>query len=242
MRYKEVIVQLLQQAGLIDRLDLCHVYAVNRGRDIELLSRFMSSYSVMMSYANCMLEKPHLGVFGESWLRYLIQSTIGNTTAVENIVDILFHSEDIGILAPTSFQGTNNYDWASNFETAQLISDQVFDSKLNIDREYLRYPSATVFWFKPKALNQQQFRSIQPSFFPEEPIPIDGTTAHSLERLIPCISRLNGLHTLYYFDPSLYLKSVKEWSILEHIKSLDDRDTFVIVGHDASNSGAPRTV
>ena len=78
-------------------------------------------------------------------------------------------------------------------------------SVLDIDREMLRYPSATVFWFKPKALNHQQFRSIQPEFFPEEPIPIDGTSAHSLERLIPYISMLNEFQTIYYFDPSLYL-------------------------------------
>jgi len=82
---------------------------------------------------------------------------------------------------------------------------------------------------------------IQPQFFPEEPIPIDGTTAHSLERLIPYISLLNGFQTLYYFDPSLYLISVKEWSILDSIKACDDRDTFIVIGHDASNSGAPRT-
>ena len=186
-------------------------------------------------------KSPHLGSFGESWLKYLIESTIGNLSAIENIVDILFNSEDIGILSPTSFQGTNNYDWASNFDISKSISDDLFDSKLEIDREVLRYPSATVFWFKPKALNQQQFRSIQPEFFPEEPIPIDGTSAHSLERLIPYISMLNGLQTLYYFDPSLYLRSTKEWNILEDIKSCDDRDTYIIVGHDASNSGAPRT-
>ena len=63
---------------------------------------------------------------------------------------------------------------------------------------------------------------IQPQFFPEEPIPIDGTTAHSLERLIPYISLLNGFQTLYYFDPSLYLISVKEWNILDFIKASDE--------------------
>ena len=47
--------------------------------------------------------------------------------------------------------------------------------ELDIEKESLRYPSATVFWFKPKALDQEQFRLIQPEFFPEEPIPIDGT-------------------------------------------------------------------
>ena len=239
---KEIIVDLLQQARLFNRLDLCYVYSANRGRDI---GAFIDIYEELLKYdVVCKLhakKSPHLGVFGESWLRYLIQSTIGNQTAVQNIVDILSHSEDIGILAPTSFQGTNNYDWASNFEISQSISDQVFDSEIDLDREALRYPSATVFWFKPKALNQQQFRSIQPEFFPEEPIPIDGTNAHSLERLIPYISMLNGFHTLYYFDPSLYLKSVKEWNILECIKASDDRDTFIVVGHDASNSGAPRT-
>ena len=239
---KEVLIELLQKSSLIDRLDLCHVYSANRGRDI---GAFIDIYEELMKYdVVCKLhakKSPHLGAFGDSWLRYLIQSTIGNRTAVENIVDILFHSDDIGILAPTSFQGTNNYDWASNFETSQSISEQIFNSQLDINKESLRYPSATVFWFKPKALNQEQFRLIQPQFFPEEPIPIDGTTAHSLERLIPYISLLNGFQTLYYFDPSLYLISVKEWSILDSIKACDDRDTFIVIGHDASNSGAPRT-
>lgn len=239
---KAIIIEVLEQALLIDRLDICHVYRPNRGRDI---GAFIDIYHELVKYdVVCKLhakKSPHLGSFGENWFRYLIQSTIGNQSAIENIVDILYHSDDIGILAPTSFQGTNNYDWASNFDISQSISDHLFDSKLDIDREVLRYPSATVFWFKPEALDQHQFRSIQPDFFPEEPIPIDGTSAHSLERLIPYISRLNGHQTLYYFDPSLYLRSVKEWDILKCITSSDDRDTYIIVGHDASNSGAPRT-
>ena len=153
----------------------------NRGRDI---GAFIDIYEELLNYyVVCKLhakKSPHLGDFGENWFRYLIQVTLGSETVVENIVDILFQSEDIGILAPTSFQGTNNFDWASNFEISQSISDQLFDSKLQIDKNDLRYPSATVFWFKPKALDHNQFRSIQPDFFPEEPIPIDGTTAHAL--------------------------------------------------------------
>lgn len=239
---KKFIVEILEREHLIDRLDICHVYHSNRGRDI---GAFIDIYNELLKYdVICKLhakKSPHLGSFGESWLTYLIESTIGNLSAIENIVDILFNSEDIGILSPASFQGTNNYDWASNFDISKSISDDLFDSELEIDREILRYPSATVFWFKPKALDQKQFRSIQPEFFPEEPIPIDGTVAHSLERLIPYISMLNGLQTLYYFDPSLYLRAAKEWNILEGIKSCDERDTYIIVGHDASNSGAPRT-
>ncbi|WP_083772456.1 rhamnan synthesis F family protein [Synechococcus sp. BL107] len=239
---KELIIEILERALLINRLDLCHVYHENKGRDI---GAFINIYDELIKYdVVCKLhakKSPHLGEFGKSWFRYLIRSTIGNQSAIENIVNILYHSKDIGILAPTSFQGTNNHDWASNFDISQSISDHIFNSELDINKEKLRYPSATVFWFKPEALNQQQFRSIQPDFFPEEPIPIDGTTAHSLERLIPYISILNGLKTLYYFDPSLYLKSIKEWNVLESIKACDDRNTFIIVGHDASNSGAPRT-
>ena len=242
IKSKEMIIELLRQSCLIERLDLCHVYYANRGRDI---GAFIDIYEELIKYdIVCKLhakKSPHLGGFGESWFRYLVQSTIGNLSAVENIANILFHSEEIGILAPTCFEGTNNCDWASNFDISQSISDQIFESKLDIDREMLRYPSATVFWFKPKALNHQQFRSIQPEFFPEEPIPIDGTSAHSLERLIPYISMLNEFQTIYYFDPSLYLRSAHEWDILECLQSFDERVTYIVIGHDDTNSGAPRT-
>ena len=238
---QQQILELIESNLLLERLDLCFVYTENRGRD---LGAFIAVYGHLMNYdVVCKLhakKSPHLGDFGNNWFHYLLQSTIFNIDAVANIVEILSSSEDIGILAPTPFTGTNNVDWGDNYSISNQISKNIFGSKLHLNENNLRYPSGTVFWFKPDALDHAQFRSLCSDFFPEEPIPTDGTTAHALERIIPSIALLNDYHTLYYFDPSLYLASTHEWRIFDCIKNFDSRDVVVIFGHDASNSGAPR--
>jgi glycosyltransferase involved in cell wall biosynthesis len=106
--------------------------------------------------------------------------------------------------------------------------------------EGLRYPSATVFWHQPKCLAPIR-EKIRPDFFPPEPLPIDGTRAHALERLIPALAHTNGFSTVYYRVPSLALSSSKEWEIMRWLDYCADINPIIIVGHDASNTGAPRT-
>ncbi|MEA5415574.1 rhamnan synthesis F family protein [Synechococcus sp. BA-132 BA5] len=220
-----------------------HVYAENKGRDLG--AYFAVAYDIIAKYDYvCKIhakKSPHLGAFGESWSEYLLMATMGNENVVRNAVWLLSSNPDIGVLAPIPYAHATDNTWDSNFDLASEMCDML--GICNISEAYpegLRYPSATVFWHQPKCLAPIR-EKIRPDFFPPEPLPIDGTRAHALERLIPALAHTNGFSTVYYRVPSLALSSTEEWKIMRWINCCADTNPVIIVGNDASNTGAPRT-
>ena len=220
-----------------------HVYAENKGRDLG--AYFAVAYDTIVKYDYvCKIhakKSPHLGAFGECWSEYLLMATMGNEDVVRNAVWLLSCNPNIGVLAPVPYAHATDNTWDSNFDLASEMCDMLGICKISeAYPEGLRYPSATVFWHQPKCLAPIR-EKIRPDFFPPEPLPIDGTRAHALERLIPALAHTNGFSTVYYRVPSLALSSSEEWGIMRWIDYCADTNPIIIVGHDASNTGAPRT-
>jgi glycosyltransferase involved in cell wall biosynthesis len=233
---------ILREHGLYQRSHI-KIYHANRGRDLgAFFNEFQSELSEYDFVGKVHMKKsPHLGEFGRRWSDYLLTATIGSVSLLRQIIWTFIQCDQIGILAPVPFPGTTNDTWDSNFEIAKKIWKELNLGPVEaIPTDLLRYPSATVFWFRPAAF--AGFKdSIKPEFFPEEPIPIDGTSAHALERLIPSLARKNGLDTVFYTVPSLTLRNSKEWEVYEWLERANSRECYLVVSHDASNTGAPRT-
>jgi lipopolysaccharide biosynthesis protein len=50
---------------------------------------------------------------------------------------------------------------------------------------FFNFPIGTMFWARPKALAPLFSLRLQWNDYPEEPVAIDGTVLHALERLLP---------------------------------------------------------
>lgn len=186
-------------------------------------------------------KSPHLDTFGNKWKRHLVYNLIGSRGTFDKVISMFVNNEKLGIAYPEPMFGTNNTDWAANKELAEGIFE-----KLGLDikpEEYdsLDYPPATMFWFRPKAL-ENLFNSYAYADFPEEPIHFDGTIAHALERTLNYVSRKNGYNIMEYISlPTLVEKDFKESVIFDWLEQSQGREKFIVVSHEATNTGAPKT-
>jgi glycosyltransferase involved in cell wall biosynthesis len=217
----------------------------NRGRDI---GAFVNEFTdVYQDYdLICKLhgkKSPHLDHFGRSWRRYLIAHTIGNDDISRRIAFFFTISPQLGVFAPVPFMGTNNSDWAGNLSIArELVANIDREAADLLGQEPLRYPSATVFWFRPESL-ADLYRRYPAEFFPSEPLPVDGTVAHALERLIPFFAMRGGYQFGCYRHRRSHLEWSAEYPILTFLQAHRPvrRRKVLLFSHDASNTGAPRT-
>ncbi len=217
----------------------------NRGRDVgAFINCFIDKYGEYDLICKLHGKKsPHLKHFGAHWFDYLIESSIGSNELVRQIIFFFSMCSRAGVFAPVPFKGTNNSDWADNLNIAkELVSQLSEQDAQNLAHEPLAYPSATVFWFRPQALVELYGR-YKPEQFPAEPLPIDATIAHAIERLIPYFTTRSGYTFMCYKQRLAEIRIAKEHSIIEFLKhdNSSNKKKILLFSHDASNTGAPRT-
>ena len=238
---KEKVINSKLKEGLIKPYSIKSGF--KRGRDIlPFITQFCDEYKKYDLICKIHGKRsPHLGDFGEKWRKYLFRALLGESYVVEKIEGIFLENSKLGVLMPVPMQGTTNNTWDNNKAVAKSILKQKdIDPKL-IDHIPLCYPSATMFWFRPEALEKIYFLYSEKDF-PEEPIPEDGTIAHALERLIPYFAISNGYYSSVYWTKYLLNKEkTNEAIVLTWLSNNSSRRKLIIVSHDASNTGAPRT-
>lgn len=215
----------------------------NRGRDIAPFLNENTEYLFDFDLV-CKVhtkKSPHLDIFGNKWKNHLIENLVGSDEVFDKIVSLFIQNQKLGIAYPEPMLGTNNYDWAMNKDLALSVF-----KKLNIflkeeELNELDYPPATMFWFKPVAL-KPLFKSYDYTDFPEEPIHFDGTLAHALERTLNYVCRYQGFETAEYISlRTISEENFKEAVVFDWLQSNRNREKFIIVSHEATNTGAPKT-
>jgi lipopolysaccharide biosynthesis protein len=73
--------------------------------------------------------------------------------------------------------------WDENLEIAEALATRM---KLRQPLPmHFDFPIGTMFWARPAALKPLTRLNLRDADFPPEPLPIDGTLLHTLERVIP---------------------------------------------------------
>ena len=81
-------------------------------------------------------------------------------------------------------------DWDENREMGDALAKRM---KISMPLPtHFDFPIGTMFWARPRALKSMFDLRLAPSDFPPEPLPIDGTILHALERLL-AFSNKGGL-------------------------------------------------
>jgi len=170
----------------------------NRGRDLAPLVLTFGRDLLSYDYALHLHSKKssHDSRMGEKWLRWLTDSLLYNGSYIANILARLQDDETLGFVsAPIRPDLYSHYTWRNNKDVAETLL-----VAMNLDKallgEELSFPAGSFFWFKPAALKSLFTSSLNLEDFPEEPIPVDGTAAHALERLVFLIGKSTGFRYL----------------------------------------------
>ncbi len=168
----------------------------NRGRDIgPLLTRFaqdLRSYDVvghLHGKRSLALTSVGLGTeLGAQWHEFLLQHLLGDRVPMmDQILGRFAQDPALGLMFP---EDPNLTGWSLDREIALDLAARI-DPALEVPR-FIDFPVGTMFWARPQALRPLFDLGLDWSDYPEEPLPIDGTMLHALERLLPVVCRHAG--------------------------------------------------
>jgi ubiquinone/menaquinone biosynthesis C-methylase UbiE/glycosyltransferase involved in cell wall biosynthesis len=136
-------------------------------------------------------RSPHVDKrVGDSWRMFLWQHLIGDDVPMVDIIkQAFFDDPKLGLVFP---EDPYLVGWDKNRDIAQKLA-----ARMQL-REPLpatfECPVGTMFWTRPEALAPLLRLGLAPEEYPIEPLPIDGTILHAIERLLPIVAKDAGYH------------------------------------------------
>ncbi|MFX1695337.1 rhamnan synthesis F family protein [Paraburkholderia sp. A1RO-1] len=175
----------------------------NRGRDIgPMVTEFakdLEAYDVIGHFHT----KKSLHVAGSplvrDWIAFLMENLLGKTyPAARNILSAFADDPKLGLMFADD---PNMIGWDKNFSFAGKLA-----AAMGIDGlpgQFFPFPVGTMFWARPAALKPLFDLGLDWDDYPAEPLPIDGTMLHALERMLPTIARRAGFDSQATYAPGI---------------------------------------
>ena len=174
----------------------------NRGRDLSAYLVAASDLPEKYDYLCYIHDKksPHLdSLVGENFFHHNIRCLMESTTYIQNIIHYFRNNPFCGMLVPPVISSA---------------SFSVFGNEIGVNKEYMGVlyqrcqlkipfdnvpvaPFGSMFWCRGKALKSLFGYRWTYEDFPEEPMPIDGTISHAIERMFPMFIQDSGYYTTW---------------------------------------------
>ena len=126
--------------------------------------------------------------FLDRWNDFLLHNVLGHSDCpmADTVLTRMRKDPSIGLVFPDD---PHVIGWGLNLPEAQKLARQLGLSKLP---EQFNFPVGTMFWARTHALEQLFNLKLGYEDYPREPLPIDGTLLHAIERILPIVATSNG--------------------------------------------------
>jgi glycosyltransferase involved in cell wall biosynthesis len=164
----------------------------NRGRDIAAFLTGFGDVLARYDVVGHLHGKRSLfaadPAVGETWREFLWQNLLGHLYPMMDIIlNRLATNNSIGIVFP---EDPHLSDWDFNRDCATGLAERIgIEVPLP---PFFDFPIGTMFWTRTEALRPLFDLKLGWEDYPEEPVPIDGTILHAIERLLPFVARRAG--------------------------------------------------
>jgi FMN phosphatase YigB (HAD superfamily) len=222
------IIKILFNNEIIPRLNQLHIKVVpNRGRDVAPwiigFGKELQNYNYVCHVHS--KSSPHF-TWGNKWRDYLLDNLIENESVVD-IINIFENNKKLGLIFPPIYEKIYNI-WITNthLEDIDRINCNKLLKKMGINRYISRgeyyFPVGTMFWYRTNSLAQLFKLGLKIDDFHSEPIPITGTIAHAIERILSLVAEEGGYKTLCYINQreliGRYFDRMLYYGELEHTR------------------------
>jgi lipopolysaccharide biosynthesis protein len=177
----------------------------NRGRDIgPLLTGFsqqtLAAYDVIGHFHSKRSAYMETSI-GEVWRSFLWEHLVGGKHAMMDLVAAAFAAdENLGLVFP---EDPHLNDWNEDRAIANDLAARMgLSAPLPV---HFDFPNGTMFWARPRALKPLMDLGVAWSDYPQEPVPMDGTLLHTLERMLT----FSALHAGYRYATTYVKESVR---------------------------------
>ncbi|WP_156386589.1 rhamnan synthesis F family protein [Aureimonas sp. Leaf454] len=136
-------------------------------------------------------RSPHVNAaVGEGWREFLWNHLVGGEhPMMDHVLAAFSRDERLGLVFA---EDPHLNGWDTNRRFAEDLA-----RRMNIDAAFphhFDFPIGTMFWARVDALKPMLAIDLDWDDYPAEPLPIDGTMLHALERLIPFAVAHQGFH------------------------------------------------
>ena len=180
---KEVETGFRSRLFYMDKLNIRTVE--NRGRDMAPFFEWMEELSAYDFICHIHSKKSLHTSAHAAWAPFLFQHLFGRNTKDMNRIFHLMDKENAKVVYPPDYtrMETEPSGWGSNVEFA---ADVLKMDAETLEKEFpvIDFPQGSMFWSTGKVIKKLQSLGIKTEDFPPEPIGVDGTIAHALERLL----------------------------------------------------------
>lgn len=178
-------------ANMLHHPDVEYILKENRGRDVSAL--LVTSREIVKKYKyfcwlhdkKCKFEDEQDEV--QRWTKGLWDNSILSADYVKGVIHIFEENKKLGLLLPPEPCGDYSYAWygdawtnEKNYMNCRKLTEQ-YCLNVEIDRE-IPPLLGTTMWARMDSLKKLLETEWKYEDFPDEPMPIDGTLSHALER------------------------------------------------------------
>lgn len=165
----------------------------NRGRDIypwlHVADEFADCDLVLKVHTK---STPHSKALS-GWRLQLLWQLCGDN--VDRIIRNFSENKQLGMIIPKYHPAiAPHINWGQNFTYAQALAEKL---KMALPEEIDEFPAGSMFWYRPKALENITSLTIPISDFPTEEGQIDGTIMHAIERVLCLCAKKMGYQVSY---------------------------------------------
>lgn len=175
----------------------------NRGRDLASLLVGFRTTILKYKYFCFIHDKKTSGgngplTVGRSFQYIEFENLLKTENYINNIIELFELDDSMGILSPPAplhniYFGSIGEEWTSCFNVTRDLLDK-FDVNIPFSQEKNPFCLATCFWARTASLEKLLKHEWKYEDFPSEPLPVDGTISHALERSFSYFAQEN----LYY--------------------------------------------
>lgn len=181
------------------------VYLVpNRGRDVYALlsvgKTIIDRYDYICFIHDKKVTQDKPASVGEGFARICYENTLKSKAYVENILNLFETEEHLGVYCPPKpvhgpyVIGLSNR-WDVNFANTKNLLGRLGIS-VPIDAKKVPIaPHGSCFWFRTDAVRPLFEYDWKVEDFPEEPMPVDGTISHAIERCYAYVAQSRGYYS-----------------------------------------------
>jgi lipopolysaccharide biosynthesis protein len=188
------------------------VVVPNRGRDWAPLVH-LANAGLLAGYAaiaKVHTKKSEHRIDGDGWRLQLLDGVFESPDAITRIVDLLDEDRGVGMVIPTGHvSGTEH--WGSNEHIVEALAARL---PMAFDPDDLAFSAGSMFWCRPWLLERLADLALELDDFEPESGQFDGTTAHSLERLVGVMAKVGGMDLVETMDVPARLRGARRSGLL----------------------------
>lgn len=173
------------------------------GRDLSALlvgfREYLMMYEIICFIHDKKSSQMDYETVGKIFHENLWENTLHSRDYIRGIMKKLEENKYLGVVAPPMifhnvYFHTAIDAWTICFEKTEELAKRL-GVDIRISKEKNPVALGSVFWCKTAALGKLFSHEFRWEDFPEEPMPVDGTISHAIERIFPYIAQEAGYYT-----------------------------------------------